>query len=350
MEEQLRVVLLGLGRIGRRHATIVQQHPQTELVAVIDPAPGATRWEGLQPEVARFTDWQSFRAANQPADVAIIATPNGLHTELASLALQAGLHTVVEKPLGLRSEACQQLLALARRQQRELFVVMQNRFSPQARWLKEVVAAGHLGELLDVQVNCLWNRDDRYYLPGSWRGSLELDGGVLYTQFSHFVDILYWVFGPMAVRNARFANLTHRHNTAFEDTGWVWFDFEQGGHGAMHYSTAVWDSNLESSIRVLGTRGSLVIGGQYMNTLSSCHIEGYIPPDLPPAKPPNQYGAYTGSAANHQFMLENVLETLLEEGQPIATAQEGLAVVQFIEDVYAYRNLPQLRQPQQLRS
>ena len=193
-----------------------------------------------------------------------------------------------------------------------------------------------------AQVNCYWNRDDRYYKPGDWKGTLALDGGTLFTQFSHFIDIMYWVFGDVRNIRANFANYTHRHNTEFEDSGVVQFDFVNGGMGCINFSTAVWDTNMESSITVVGTKGSAKIGGQYMNEIEYCHIDAYEKPVLPPTNPPNDYGPFKGSAANHHHVIENVINTLNGTDTITANALEGMKVVEIIERIYEFRNLEKL--------
>jgi hypothetical protein len=90
----------------------------------------------------------------------------------------------------------------------------------------------------------------------------------------------------------------------------VYFDFVNGGMGSLHYSTAVWDKNMESSITVIAEHGSLKIGGQYMNEVIYCHIKDYVMPALPATNPVNDYGAYKGSASNHHFVIENVVDVL----------------------------------------
>ena len=131
-----------------------------------------------------------------------------------------------------------------------------------------------------VQLNCYWNRDDRYYKPDSWHGKKELDGGTLYTQFSHFIDILYWLFGDIENIQAKVNYLNHNHLTDFEDSGLVSFDFVNGGMGSINYSTSIWNKNLESSMTIIAEKGTVKIGGQYMDKVEVCHVKDYVMPVL----------------------------------------------------------------------
>ena len=185
-----------------------------------------------------------------------------------------------------------------------------------------------------VQVNCYWNRDERYYTKKNWHGTKDLDGGTLFTQFSHFIDILFWLFGDIENIKTNIKTFNHSNLTEFEDSGNVLFDFVSGGSGAFNFSTSVWDSNLESSMTIIAENGTIKVGGQYMNKVEYCHVKNYTMPELALSNPPNDYGSYKGSAANHHFIFENVLE-VLNNTKPITTnALEGLKVVEIIERIY----------------
>ena len=211
---------------------------------------------------------------------------------------------------------------------------MQNRYSPPSVWLKDLLDAGTLGKVFMVQINCYWNRDERYYKPESWHGKADLDGGTLFTQFSHFIDLMYWYFGDIKNIQAKFADFNHAELTDFEDSGFVSFDFVTGGMGSINYSTSIWDKNLESSITVIGENGSVKVGGQYMNEVEYCHIKDYEMPELAPTNPGNDYGAYKGSAANHHYIIENVVDVLKGRSSITTNALEGLKVVDIIERIY----------------
>jgi predicted dehydrogenase len=249
------------------------------------------------------------------------------------------MHVVCEKPMAITKADCEKIIYKALQVSRTVFGVMQNRYSPPSAWLKDVAEKKLLGDIFLVQLNCFWNRDGRYYNGKSWKGSSDLDGGTLFTQFSHFIDIMYWVFGDITDINGVFADFNHQQNTSFEDSGIVNFRFINGGMGSINYSTSVWDKNLESSITVIGSKGSIKIGGQYMNEVEYCHIDNYTMPTLPASNPANDYGHYKGSAANHHYIIENVIDTLKGRNTMTTNALEGLKVVEIIERIYALRKL-----------
>ncbi len=329
--------VIGLGHIGRRHLEILQGHPLCRLLSGCDIDEGKRNFAQEKFSIPVFSSIENMLDEPEKADVICICTPNGLHAAHAIQALQGGSHVVIEKPMGLDKKSCEDVLFNALQQNKQVFCVMQNRYSPPSQWLKSVIEKKLLGEIMLVQINCYWNRDDRYYQPGGWKGSLAMDGGPLFTQFSHFIDTLYWLLGDMSNITARFANFRHTHNTEFEDSGMVNFQLSNGALGNLNYSTANWDKNYESSITLLGDKGTIKVGGQYMERIEYCHVTDYDAPELPPASPPNDYGTYKGSAANHHFVFENVVNTLNGKANISTNALEGMKVVEIIERIYKLR-------------
>ena len=333
---KIKFAVIGQGHIGKRHAEMLRRNSDCTLVAVCDILAKEKLGLGDLKENF-FSSMDEMLSAHPDVEVVNICTPNGLHAEQALKALAAGKHVVVEKPMALHRQDCEKIIYKALQMHKQVFCVMQNRYSPPSKWLKEIVEKKIIGELFMVQLNCYWNRDERYYKHGGWKGTQHLDGGTLFTQFSHFIDIMYWVFGDITDLQNKFSDFAHAHLTEFEDSGFVNFRFVNGGMGALNYSTAVWDKNLESSILVIGSNGSVKIGGQYMDQVEYCHLKNYAMPRLEPTAPANDYGGYTGSANNHHFVIQNVADTLKGKTQITTNALEGMKVVDIIERIYSYR-------------
>lgn len=338
LTKKIKFAVVGCGHIGKRHATMIQRNPESELVAMVDVKPRSECGLDEFTDIPFFQTVEELVASKLEFDVVNICTPNGLHADQSIKALESGHHVVCEKPMGLNKDQCEKIIYTALQQSKQVFCVMQNRYSPPSEWIKEVVSKGILGEIFMVQLNCYWNRDERYYKKGGWKGTENLDGGTLFTQFSHFIDIMYWLFGDITNIQGKFADFTHADLTDFEDSGFVSFDFVGGGMGCINYSTAVWDTNLESSMTIIGQNGSVKIGGQYMNEIEVCHIKDYEMPQLRPSNPANDYGAYKGSAANHHHIIENVVDSLMNRTQPTTNALEGLKVVEIIQRIYQLRD------------
>lgn len=333
MNKQWHFGIIGMGRIGTRHAQEISAHPHAKLNAIYD-----IDTRKIPDYVPPFADVNDF-LQNSDTDTIHICTPNSSHFELALKALNAQKNVVIEKPITLKAEDARILQRAATKEQKHIFCVMQNRYSPVSIWLKNLLSGGILGTVYSVQVNCAWNRDDRYYQPGNWHGTLAQDGGPLYTQFSHFVDLLFWLFGPIDIHNQAFFNHNHQKNTEFEDSGHFHFHNAIVKQGSFHYTTSVFDQNFKSSIEIIAENGTVEVAGQYMNELRYCHIRNYTQPQLPPSAAPNHYPGYQGSASNHHHVIQNVIDTLNGISNPDTPISDGISVVEIIENVYVKRNL-----------
>ena len=335
--EKVKFAVIGAGHIGKRHAEMIRRDDEGELVAMVDIR-SEKECNAEHLEVPFFSSIEDLLASELEFDVVNICTPNGLHAEQSIKALEAKKHIVCEKPMGLSKDNCEKVIFKALQMSRQVFCVMQNRYSPPSEWIKSIIEDKVLGDTYMVQLNCYWNRDHRYYKADGWKGKQDLDGGTLYTQFSHFIDIMYWLFGDIDNIQGKFADFAHKDTTDFEDSGFVSFDFINGGMGCLNYSTAVANQNLESSMTIIGSKGSVKIGGQYMNEVEICNIDGYEMPTLKESNPANDYGPYKGSAANHNYIIKNVIDTLKGRTTITTNALEGLKVVEIIERIYKVRN------------
>ena len=222
--KKIKFGIIGLGHIGKRHAEMVLRNENCELSAFCDIVPKENL--GLDSYNAPYyNDHLKMLKSHKDIDVVCICTPNGSHSEISISVLKLDKHVVIEKPIGLSVANCEKVIFNALQRNKQVFAVMQNRYSPPSEWLKEVIQTKKLGDIFMVQVNCFWNRDDRYYKKGGWKGTQEQDGGTLFTQFSHFIDIMYWLFGDIENIQGKFNDFTHQESTDFEDSGIVSFDF-----------------------------------------------------------------------------------------------------------------------------
>ena len=334
-DHKVKFAVIGCGHIGKRHAEMISRNEESQLVALVDVKPrGDLNLPDEYSAVPLFSSIEELFSSKIDVDVINIATPNGFHAQQSLACLEARKHIVVEKPIALSKSDAEKVIYKALNAHKHVFAVMQNRYSPPSVWIKEMIDSGKLGEIFMVQMNCYWNRDNRYYKQGGWHGRKDLDGGTLFTQFSHFIDIMYWLFGDINNIKAKLRDFNHAEMTDFEDSGIVTFDFVDHGIGVINFSTSIWNQNLESSMTIIGSNGAIKIGGQYMNQVEVCHVKDYEMPELAPTNPGNDYGAYKGSAQNHHYVIENVVDVLKGRSAITVNALEGLKVVEIIERIY----------------
>jgi UDP-N-acetyl-2-amino-2-deoxyglucuronate dehydrogenase len=327
-QDKIRFAMMGCGRIGHRHVQMLRQLPRTELVAAIDLKSYAEL--DLPPGLPLFHSFEDFIQSGIKADVITIATPNGLHAEQAICCLDKGFHVLVEKPLALQTKDAQRIVEKSVATGKFVFPVMQNRYAKAALWLKQLLNSGSLGEIFLVQVNCFWNRDVEYYAGHEWHGKKQLDGGPLFTQFAHYVDMLYWLFGDMENIQGRLANYAHEGVTEFEDTGILHFDFAKGGMGTLNYTTAVWGQNLESSLTVVAEKGSIKVSGQYLQQVEYCNVKDVNLPNILCQKL-DEKTIRSLAFDQHCCVIRHAVEVLQRGVCSESTVEEGVKVVDIIE-------------------
>ncbi|MBS1782880.1 MAG: Gfo/Idh/MocA family oxidoreductase [Bacteroidetes bacterium] len=327
---KIRFALIGCGHIAKRHAAHIQQ--QGVLVAVCDVLEERANALASQYSAQAYYKIEEL-LQKEKLDVVAICSPNGLHAQHAIRALNAGCHVLCEKPMSISSYDAGEMIKAAEKANRRLFAIKQNRFNPPVVALKRVLEEGRLGKIFSVQLSCFWNRDAAYY-ENSWKGTKDLDGGTLFTQFSHFVDLLYWMFGDVQQVQAYIGNYAHQGIIQFEDTGVVIFKFYNDIIGTMNYTVNSYKKNMEGSLTVFGEKGTVKIGGQYLNELEYQNIEAYKIPDLPDGNHANNYGSYTGSMSNHDKVYDNLVDVLTNNAAINTNSFEALKTVEIIEKIY----------------
>jgi len=323
--------LIGCGRIAQRHASHI--HNYGKLVAVCDIDENKAKQLSDKYQVPYYTNIDELLATEKTIDVVSVCTPNGLHAEHSIKALRSKLHVLCEKPMAINVHDCNLMIKEAEKANKSLFVVKQNRFNPPVVALKKAIDENKLGKPLSIQLSCFWNRNEAYY-QNSWKGNKNLDGGTLFTQFSHFIDLLYWLVGDVEEVFALGGNLKHENIIEFEDTGVVSLKFHNGVLGTINYTVNSHQKNMEGSITIFGEKGTIKVGGQYLNELEYQNIENYKIEGLSKGNPANNYGEYQGSMSNHNYVYKNVVDVLTNEGIIATNGFEGLKTVEIIEKIY----------------
>ncbi|MEO7531028.1 MAG: Gfo/Idh/MocA family oxidoreductase, partial [Sediminibacterium sp.] len=239
----------------------------------------------------------------------------------------------VEKPMALTTSDCEKMINAAADAGKQLFTVVQNRFNPPVLAVKKAMDENAFGKISSIQITCFWNRSNAYY-KDSWHGTKSLDGGILFTQFSHFIDLLYLFFGDVKAIVSFTKNADHKESIEFEDCGVVLLEFENGIIGTINFSINSFAGNREGSLTILGEKGTAKIGGEYLNTIAYAQFADYKMENIPASKEPNDYETYKGSMSNHDKVYQNIIGTLQNSRPFYANAYEALKTVDIIERIY----------------
>jgi predicted dehydrogenase len=323
--------IVGCGRIAQRHAEHI--HNFGKLIAVCDIVSEKANDLANLYNATSYVDIDEMLKSEKDIEVISICSPNGLHAEHSIKSLNAGFHVLCEKPLALSVEDCGKMISAAESANKRLFAIKQNRYNPPVVAVKKAIDEGKLGKIYSIQLSCFWNRNDEYYF-NSWKGTKELDGGTLFTQFSHFIDLLYWMIGDVKQVKAFGKNFSHKGVIEFEDSGVVIVEFANEAIGTINYTVNSYKKNMEGSLTIFAEKGTVKIGGQYLNELEYQNIDNFVITDLPEGNKPNNYGNYVGSMSNHDKIYQNVIDVLENDGKITTNSFEGLKTVEIITKIY----------------
>lgn len=330
MNSKLKFAIIGCGKIAPRHAAEAAAHG--ELVAVCDIIKNKADELAHSNSTNAYYSVDDLLKNKNEIDVVAVCTPNGLHAEHSIQALEAGANVLCEKPLCISSADGLKMIEAAKQNDRKLFVVKSTRYNPALAALKKAIDENKLGFIYSFQLNCFWNRPAAYY-ANSWKGDKLLDGGTLYTQFSHYIDALLWLLGDIKNVSGFRKNFAHQTIIEFEDSGVAAIEMQNGTIGGLNWSVNTFQKNMEVSLSLIGEKGSIHIGGEYMNKIVYQLTDGF---ELagPATGSANDYGFYKGSMSNHDKIYENLVKALNDGNHPFANAQDGLKTVEAIETIY----------------
>jgi predicted dehydrogenase len=327
--KQVRLGIVGLGNIGRYHFDYLRQGKvhRTQLTAVCDAFAALTPYAPVQ----TFQDpLELFRSGT--VDAVIIATPHYQHTTLGIAALEAGLHTMIEKPISAHKADAQRLIAVAEARPNQVFAGMfQLRTEPRYQKLRKLIQGGDLGEV--VRMNWLitdWYRTEAYYASGGWRATWKGEGGgVLLNQCLHNLDVITWLLG-MPARVRGFCQLGRYHNIEVEDNVTAYMEYPNGATGVFITSTG--EAPGTNRLEIAGTRGRLVLENnrltftrneQDMIEFSRMSSVGFAKPDVWHAEIP-----FTDATLPHALVMQNFVNAILDHEPLIAPGAEGMHSVE----------------------
>lgn len=328
--EPFRLALVGCGHISKKHLAALSRLDQDfEVVGVVDPDRQA---RALASELAKGRAFESLEQCleAEAPDLAVLASPTGLHPEQAVVAAQAGAHILTEKPLGTSLQAARSMVEEVSALERRLFIVKQLRYHPLFLALRRALLRGRFGRLYTIGLQVFWTRPQAYYDLASWRGTWEMDGGALMNQASHYVDLLDWLFGPVQSVYAVGGALGRQIEA--EDTAVVTLQWEEGFVGSLHVTMLAYPKNLATSLTVIGDRGTVRLGGPLCDQVEAWDFLDDDPQDE----------AIQDIAAavpdilrrGHERVYQNVASSLRQEEALAVGGEEGLRSLAIIDAAY----------------
>lgn len=317
----MRFILVGCGHISKKHLTEIYR--TGELVAVCDSNEKNIIAIGIDTDKVKvYSNYKSLLSSNVETDVVVLCTPNYLHADQSIAAIENNYHVLCEKPMAITSADCKKMIDSAEKHNKALSIVKQIRFNPSIQALKKWIAEGKSGKIYSVSLHGIWNRNKEYYQSSDWRGNKNRDGGILYTQFSHFVDLLIWLFGEVKHIYSIKNNVSHPISQ-IEDQLVSAVEFSSGALGTAHFTVNSFEKNLETSILVNAEHGTIKIGGMYCD-----HLE------LSNTRKNDFFIKQTPSNTGHAAVYNHFIQGIQSKTYDRKSLYEAMDAVKLIERMY----------------
>lgn len=322
----VRFAFVGCGSISKKHIAAISEQKEAELVGVFDVSESyLSSFEKDNKDIPLFDSIDPMIKQTDP-DVLCILSPSGFHSKNFFDLAKYNKHFIIEKPLALKFEDTKKMKAVCDHHDIKVFVCLQNRYNPPIRKIKETLDEGLFGDLVIGTVRARWTRKQSYYDQKPWRGTWELDGGVLTNQASHHIDALLWMMGDVDTVVAKSA--TRLVNIEAEDTGVAILKFKNGALGVIEATTATRPIDLGSSLSVLGQKASVEVGGYFMNEIKTWNFEKATILEEKDKKVPDVF------AWNHSKFYENIISDLKGNSATLVNIDEASKSIKIINAIY----------------
>ncbi len=257
-----KIAIIGCGKIFSKHLEAIriqERKKKLKLVAVCDPNKKLLNKIKLN-NIIKYNSISSL-IKKEKLDIISILTPSGFHYYHALKCIGKVKYLIIEKPVTLKISHAKKLIKLSRIKKTKIFVVLQNRFNDPIIELKKAIDKKLFGKIFLATVRLRWSRGASYYSQSKWRGTWELDGGVIANQSSHFIDLFQWLFGMPDKVFARIKQMQSIKKEV-EDTSLAIFEYKNKKKlGMIEATNAIRPKNLEGSISIIGQKGTVIVGG-----------------------------------------------------------------------------------------
>jgi UDP-N-acetyl-2-amino-2-deoxyglucuronate dehydrogenase len=327
----MHIGILGGGNISDTHARAAAAIPGVTVAACYGVNRERTAKLAAQHDAAIYDDLDRF-LDHRPMDIVAIGSPSGLHAEQGIAAARRGLHVLSEKPLDITTARADELIAACAAADVKLGVFFQDRLRPAIVEIKRMLDDGELGTPVMIAGRVRWYRPPEYYSSSKWRGTWALDGGgALMNQAIHTVDLVQWLFGPVARVSSAVA--TRIHEIEVEDTAAAVLEFSSGALGVIEATTSLYPG-YPRRLEVTGSEGTVILEG---DTISQRDLRGAagVADTTPPPRLENVASPVVSDASAHQRVFEDFIAAIREGREPATNGREARRSVELVETIYA---------------
>lgn len=310
-----KIALVGCGRIAVRHIEAIEATAGVEIALVCDINEEKAKSTAEKLNVPYVTDYKLIR----DVDAVAVLTPSGHHPRhVMEIAEYTNVPIILsEKPISLTVREALEMVEFTKSKGKRLLPIYQNRYNPLVAFIKDMIQRGKFGKVYQFSCNVLWNRNDAYF-GIDWHGTRHLDGGVLYTQASHYVDMVHYFFGKLESAQGVGGNL---RKLDVYDTISAVCKFESGVVGSINATVSVYQTNYLTEFVLIGEKGTIRLNGTNLNKIDFWNVEGMEKPDMD-FTINHQYGK------GHDTMYEYIVAEKYEMFPQIEEVLSGISLME----------------------
>ncbi len=331
----MKYALIGCGRIAVNHIKAVVNN-DLEMVAVCDIKPENidTLFEktGYTGTPERFTDYKKMIESIPNLQLVAVATESGIHAEIALYCIDHGINVIIEKPMAMSMEDAEEIVRRSEEKHVKVSVCHQNRFNVAIQQMRKALESGRFGKLSHGSINVRWNRNQNYYDQAPWRGKWASDGGCLFNQCIHGIDLLRWMMGDEVDEVYGVTKQQFHHYLECEDIGVAVVKFKNGAVGTIEGTVNVYPQNLEETLYLFGENGTVKIGGKSTNNIDVWDFSDETEDDKKNKGLEEQTSNVYGNG--HTSLYADVIDAIKNDRQPYVDAVAGRNAVEMILAIY----------------
>ena len=333
----MKYALIGCGRIAVNHVKAVNNN-NLEFVAACDVVPENIDilFGKIEPDnkdgIARYTDYKQMIEEHPEIELASIATPSGIHAEIALYCIDHGINVIIEKPMAMNIADADEIIRRSEEKGVVVSACHQNRFNVAVQKMRKALEAGRFGTISHGSIHVRWNRNKAYYDQAPWRGTWQDDGGCLMNQCIHGIDLLRWMMGGEVESVYGVIRQQFHHYLEAEDVGMAVVTFKNGAVATIEGTTNVYPKNLEETLYLFGEKGTVKIGGTSTNNIDVWDFADETEEDQANKELKEATSNVYGNG--HTSLFADVMDSITNHHKPYVDAVAGRNALEMILAIY----------------
>lgn len=333
----MKYALIGCGRIAVNHIKAVVNNG-LEMVAACDVKAenidALFEKTGFQKadQVERYCNYRTMIGDHPELELVAIATPSGLHAEIALYCIEHHINVIIEKPMAMSMADADRIVEEADKYHVIVSACHQNRFNIAVQKMRKALEDGRFGKISHGSIHVRWNRNEDYYAQAPWRGTWKDDGGCLMNQCIHGIDLLRWMMGDEVVSVYGVTRQQQHHYLEAEDVGMAVVQFKNGAVATIEGTTNVYPQNLEETLYLFGETGTVKLGGKSTNNIDVWDFADET--DADQANKGLEEATSNVYGNGHTSLYADVMDAITNHRKPYVDAVAGRNALEMILAIY----------------